>query len=71
MVSAEIITVPVWGIPSPPFNVQSRTPGPALVNASDDVLERLVPVIREGAAAPGQMPFDDPIPLYEDSPQRE
>lgn len=55
----------------PPFNVQVRTPELALVGASDDVLERLVPVIRDGVVEPGQMPFDDPMSLYEDSPLRE
>jgi GNAT superfamily N-acetyltransferase len=35
------------------------------------LLERLVPVIREGVVSAGQMPFDDPMSLYEDSPQRE
>lgn len=55
----------------PPFNVQVRTPELTLAGASDDMLERLVPVIREGIVGPGQMPFDDPMSLYEDSPQRE
>jgi RimJ/RimL family protein N-acetyltransferase len=55
----------------PPLNVQVRTPELVLVGASDDVLERLVPVIRDGVVGPGQMPFDDPMSLYEDSPQRE
>jgi RimJ/RimL family protein N-acetyltransferase len=55
----------------PPLNVQVRTPELALVGASDDVLERLVPVIRDGVVGPGQMPFDDPMSLYDDSPQRE
>ena len=30
-----------------------------------------MPVIREGVVSAGQMPFDDPMSLYEDSPQRE
>lgn len=55
----------------PPLNVQVRTPELALVGASDDLLERLVPVIKAGVVGPGQMPFDDPMSLYEDSPQRE
>ncbi len=55
----------------PPFNVHVRTPELTLVGASDDVLERLIPVIRDGVVGPGHMPFDDPMSLYEDSPQRE
>lgn len=55
----------------PLLNVEIRTPKLALLGASDDLLERLVPVIREGVVIPEQMPFDDPMSLYEDSPQRE
>jgi hypothetical protein len=51
----------------PPFNVHVRTPELTLVGASDDVLERLIPVIRDGVVGPGHMPFDDPMSLYEDS----
>jgi hypothetical protein len=55
----------------PLLDVQVRTPRLALAGATDDLLERLVPVIREGVVSAGQMPFDDPMSLYEDSPQRE
>jgi RimJ/RimL family protein N-acetyltransferase len=55
----------------PPLNIQVRTPSLTLVGASDDVLERLVPVVRDGVVEPDQAPFDDPMSLYEDSPQRE
>jgi hypothetical protein len=55
----------------PLLNVEVRTPSLALVGATDDLLERLVPIIRDGILDPGQMPFDDPMSLYEDSPQRE
>jgi RimJ/RimL family protein N-acetyltransferase len=55
----------------PLLNVEIRTPRLTLLGASDDLLERLVPVIREGVVTPGQVPFDDPMSLYEDSPQRE
>ena len=55
----------------PLLNVQVRTPRLTLVGATDDLLERLVPIIRDGILDPGQMPFDDPMSLYEDSPQRE
>ena len=55
----------------PLLNVEIRTPKLTLLGASDDLLERLVPIIREGVVMPGQAPFDDPMSLYEDSPQRE
>lgn len=55
----------------PPLDVEVRTPRLALAGATDDLLERLVPVIREGVVSAGHMPFDDPMSLYEDSPQRE
>jgi RimJ/RimL family protein N-acetyltransferase len=55
----------------PPLNVEVRTPKLALAGATDDLLERLIPVIREGIIDPGQTPFDDPMSLYKDSPQRE
>ena len=55
----------------PPLNVEVRTPKLALSGATDDLLERLVPVIRDGIVDPKQTPFDDPMSLYRDSPQRE
>lgn len=55
----------------PLLNVEVRSPKLTLAAADDDLLERLVPVIREGVVSPGQMPFDDPMSLYEDNPQRE
>jgi len=55
----------------PPLNVEVRTPKLALSGATDDLLERLVPVIRDGIVDPKQTPFDDPMSLYQDSPQRE
>jgi RimJ/RimL family protein N-acetyltransferase len=55
----------------PLLNVAVRTPRLALVGAADDVLEGLVPVIRDGVVGPGEMPFDDPMSLYEGSPRRE
>jgi RimJ/RimL family protein N-acetyltransferase len=55
----------------PLLNVEVRTPMLTLAAADDDLLERLVPVIREGVVSPGQMPFDDPMSLYEDNPRRE
>jgi len=55
----------------PLLDVEVRTPRLTLAGATDDLLERLVPVIREGVVSVGHMPFDDPMSLYEDSPQRE
>ena len=55
----------------PLLDLEVRTPRLALAGATDDLLERLVPLIREGVVSAGQMPFDDPMSLYEDSPQRE
>jgi hypothetical protein len=40
-------------------------------DATDDLLERLIPVVRAGMADSGPLPFDDPMSLYEDSPERE
>jgi RimJ/RimL family protein N-acetyltransferase len=55
----------------PPLDIAVTTPKLRLAGASDELLERLVPVVRAGVAGPGQVPFDDPISLYEDNPQRE
>lgn len=56
----------------PPLNLQVRTPRVVLAGATDDLLERLIPVVRAGVTVPGQpLPFDDPMSLYEDSPERE
>ncbi len=55
----------------PPLNVEVRTPRLTLAGASDDLLERLVPVVRAGVVGPEHHPFDDPMSLYEGSPERE
>jgi RimJ/RimL family protein N-acetyltransferase len=56
----------------PPLNLAVRTPRLALAAASDDLLERLVPVVRAGVVTDDDpAPFDDPMSLYEDSPARE
>ncbi len=55
----------------PPLNLRVRTPRLVLAGATDDLLERLIPVIRAGVAGSGPLPFDDPMSLYEDSPERE
>jgi RimJ/RimL family protein N-acetyltransferase len=54
----------------PPLNLQLRTPRLVLAAAADDLLERLIPVVRAGVAGPGPLPFD-PMSLYKDSPERE
>jgi hypothetical protein len=45
-----------------------QTPRLALVGATDELLERLIPIIRAGVVDSGPLPFDDPMSLYEDSP---
>jgi RimJ/RimL family protein N-acetyltransferase len=55
----------------PPLNVQVHTPRLSLLGATDDLLERLVPVVRAGVVTTPPWPFDDPMSLYEDSPDRE
>lgn len=55
----------------PPLNLEIRTPRLTLAGASDDLLERLVPLVRAGIADREPWPFDDPISFYADSPDRE
>jgi RimJ/RimL family protein N-acetyltransferase len=56
----------------PPLNLAVRTPRLTLAAATDDLLERLVPVVRAGVVIDSEpAPFDDPMSLYEDSPSRE
>ncbi len=55
----------------PPLNLEVRTPRLTLAGATDELLERLVPVVRAGVADVAPWPFDDPISLYADSPDRE
>jgi RimJ/RimL family protein N-acetyltransferase len=55
----------------PPLNLEVRTPRLTLAGATDELLERLVPVVRAGIADAEPWPFDDPMSLYEDSPGRE
>jgi RimJ/RimL family protein N-acetyltransferase len=54
----------------PPLNLQVRTPRLVLAAATDDLLERLIPLVRAGVAGTGPGPFDDPMSLYADSPER-
>jgi RimJ/RimL family protein N-acetyltransferase len=55
----------------PPLNVQVHTPRLSLLGATDDLLERLVPVVRKGVVREAPWPFDDPMSLYMDNPDRE
>lgn len=55
----------------PPLNVGVRTPRLRLAGASDELLERLVPIVHAGVADAAPWPFDDPMSLYADSPDRE
>jgi RimJ/RimL family protein N-acetyltransferase len=55
----------------PPLNLEVRTPRLRLAGATDELLERLVPIVRAGVADTAPWPFDDPMSLYEDSPERE
>ena len=55
----------------PPLNVEVRTPRLTLAGASDELLERLVPLVRAGIADAEPWPFDDPISFYAESPERE
>jgi RimJ/RimL family protein N-acetyltransferase len=55
----------------PPLNVQIHTPTLSLLGATDALLERLLPIVRKGVATEPPWPFDDPMSLYKDSPDRE
>lgn len=55
----------------PPLNLAVRTPWLTLAGATDELLERLVPIVRAGVADAAPWPFDDPMSLYADSPDRE
>ena len=57
--------------PYPPLNVQVHTPRLSLLGATDGLLEQLVPVVRKGVVTEPPWPFDDPMSLYQDSPNRE
>jgi RimJ/RimL family protein N-acetyltransferase len=57
--------------PYPPLNVQVHTPTLSLLGATDELLARLVPIVRKGIATGPPWPFDDPMSLYKDNPERE
>lgn len=58
-------------LPYPPFDLEVVTPRVRLRGASDDLLARLVPVVRDGVVLGDELPFDDPASFYEASPARE
>jgi RimJ/RimL family protein N-acetyltransferase len=58
-------------LPYPPLHVQVTTPRLTLRGASDDLLAELIPVVRAGVVSGDDVPFDDPMSMYEDSPTRE
>lgn len=54
--------------PYPPLDVRVVTPRLELRGATDDLLERLIPVVRSGKATADPPPWDDPHPFYESDP---
>jgi RimJ/RimL family protein N-acetyltransferase len=54
-----------------PLDLRIETPRLTLVGASDEALLRLLPVVREGVVGADEKPFDDPMSLYADNPERE
>ncbi|MFC1435467.1 GNAT family N-acetyltransferase [Streptacidiphilus sp. N1-3] len=55
----------------PPLNVQVHTPRLSLLGATDELLTRLLPTVRKGVATEPPWPFDDPMSLYQEGPERE
>jgi RimJ/RimL family protein N-acetyltransferase len=56
----------------PSFDLVIRTPRVELRGATDDLLAALLPIIRAGIYDPeAPLPFDDPMSLYDESPERE
>ncbi len=47
----------------PPLNVEVHTPRLSLLGATDELLERLLPVVRKGVVTAPPWPFDDPMSL--------
>lgn len=55
----------------PPLGIAVDTPRLTLRAATDELLEALLPAVRKGVIDPDSSPFDDPMSLYLDSPERE
>jgi RimJ/RimL family protein N-acetyltransferase len=68
---ASVPTISKTASPYPPLNVQVHTPRLSLLGATDELLEQLVPVVRKGVVTTPPWPFDDPMSLYKDNPDRE
>lgn len=52
----------------PPLGVRVVTPRLELRGATDDLLDRLAPLVRSGKAMADPPPWDDPSPFYESDP---
>lgn len=52
----------------PPFGLRIITPRLELVAATDEILDQLIPAVRDGRAIADPLPYDDPISLYEEDP---
>jgi RimJ/RimL family protein N-acetyltransferase len=68
---ASVPTIAKTASPYPPLSVQVHTPRLSLLGATDDLLEQLLPTVRKGVATVPPWPFDDPMSLYKDNPDRE
>ncbi len=54
----------------PPLAVRITTPEVELLGATDELLERLAPHVRDGKADDDPPPYDDPFWAYEPDPER-
>ncbi|MGH8791902.1 MAG: GNAT family N-acetyltransferase [Stackebrandtia sp.] len=54
----------------PPLNLRVTTPRLELAGATDDLLDRLAPLVRDGKAMAEPAPYDDPMSLYEKDPEK-
>ncbi|MCD1286428.1 MULTISPECIES: GNAT family protein [unclassified Brevibacterium] len=52
-----------------PLQIRVKTPRLELVGAGDDMLEQLIPLVREGKAFAEPAPYDDPMSFYESDPE--
>ena len=52
----------------PPLNVRIVTPQLELLGATDELLDRLAPLVRSGQAMADPPPWDDPCAFYETDP---
>lgn len=52
-----------------PLHLRVSTPQIELVGATDNLLERLEPIVRAGKAIAEPAPYDDPMSLYEKDPE--